>query len=456
MSEEAQDDVGALEQRMSRALMKLCAVGLGFSAVNILMSVLLQQPGARFQADMIVAVGIVASFFVGLVLSLRGMLQFPARLVSAGMMASLFVGDLWLGQITDKLWYMVIAVVMAAFGLQIRALWVSCLSALLGLVGLWAILPGHPLGTSLNPMQLVDVAVLCTGVSYFVATSIRASLEAQRLATRRLEELEVQRELAEQSAVRAEVASDSKSMFLANVSHELRTPLNAIIGYSELMLEEAQELNIDHFDDDLERVRAAAKHLKRLIDDVLDLSKVEAGKMELSLEAVVLGSFLREVSRSVEPLAKQGENALVLDVGEVEAVVLTTDRTRLRQILLNLLSNACKFTERGQVRLVGRKVEGGVTLSIEDSGRGMTPEELARAFEVFVTASASTSRRHKGTGLGLPLTRRMCALLGGSVDATSVLGQGSSFTVMLPLVAPSPVIEAPSRADEAPSKVGLS
>lgn len=427
---EAEDE---LRSHMVKALVRLCLVGLGLSAVNVIVAVFLQTPGARFEADMVVASGIVVSFLVGLVLAWRKQLDWSSRLMSLGMMSSLVMGDLWLGQITDKLWYMAIAVVLAGFGLKIRQLWISCAMGALGLVLLVVFLPGHPLGTSLNPMQIVDVVVLTTGVAYFLSVSIRTSIQAQELAHRRLEELDVQRRLAEQAAAHAEVASDSKSMFLANVSHELRTPLNAILGYSELMLEEAQDRGGSDFDQDISRVHDAATHLRRLIDDVLDLSKVEAGRMELVLEEVEVEPFLNEVARSVSPLTMQGRNTLIVQAQIAKGLSLKTDRTRLRQVLLNLLSNACKFTEAGEIVLRAQVLERELCLEVRDTGRGMSEDELLRAFEIFVTASASTSRRHKGTGLGLPLTRRICALLGGRVEATSAPGEGSSFLVFLPL-----------------------
>lgn len=422
-----------LRLHMGKALVRLCFVGVGLCMVNVVVAALLQTPGVRFEADMIVAAGILLSFFVGLVLAWRKQLDWSSRLMSLGMMSSLVAGDLWLGQITDKLWYMAIAVVLAGFGLKVRQLWVSCVLGALGLTTLVIFLPGHPLGTSLNPMQIIDVVVLTTGVAYFLSVSIRTSIQAQELAHRRLEELDVQRRLAEQAAAHAEVASDSKSMFLANVSHELRTPLNAILGYSELMLEEAQDQGGSAFDQDISRVHDAATHLRRLIDDVLDLSKVEAGRMELVLEDVELEPFLDEVARSISPLTMQGQNTLVVQAQLPKGLTLRTDRTRLRQVLLNLLSNACKFTERGRIELNAQVRERELCVEVRDTGQGMSQDELLRAFEIFVTASASTSRRHKGTGLGLPLTRRICTLLGGRVEATSQLGEGSSFQVFLPL-----------------------
>ena len=428
---------GTLDDQMVTSLKRLCAVGLGLSAINVMSSILMQQPGARFWADMIVAVGIVGSFIGGWLLSRQARLLLASRVVSVGVVASILVGDLWLGQITDKLWFLTIGVMLAGFGLNHRQLWAVCALAVAGLVALVGLLPHHPLGTPCNPMQVMDVGVLMVGVSFFLSVTIRASLAEQARAVARQLESEEQRALAEQAAAQAQVASDSKSMFLANVSHELRTPLNAIIGYAELIMEEAADLGVVEFDEDLSRVSAAATHLRRLIDDVLDLSRIEAGRMELELEEVALGPLLGELVQVSMPLARQRQNQLTLVLGESDQVVLRTDRTRLRQIVLNLLSNACKFTERGQVTLSAREAlwrgRPGVLIEVRDTGVGMTPEELLRAFEVFVQASASTSRQHGGSGLGLPLTRRICGLLGGELDAQSEPGQGSVFRVTLPL-----------------------
>ena len=234
-----------------------------------------------------------------------------------------------------------------------------------------------------------------------------------------------------------EVASRHKSEFLANMSHELRTPLNAIIGYSEMLQEEAQEQHAEAFVPDLLRINAAGKHLLELINAVLDLSKIEAGKMELYLESFDVGSLVRDVAEVLEPLAQRNSNRLEVqcapDVGAMRA-----DLTKLRQALFNLLSNASKFTERGVVTVAVTRepatADGGdsIVFEVRDTGIGMTPEQMARLFEEFGQADASTTRRYGGTGLGLALSRRLCRMMGGDITVASESGRGSTFTIRLP------------------------
>jgi CheY-like chemotaxis protein len=219
------------------------------------------------------------------------------------------------------------------------------------------------------------------------------------------------------------------------MSHELRTPLNAIIGYSEMLQEEARDQNADGFVPDLQRIHAAGKHLLELINAVLDLSKIEAGKMELYLEAFEVGPLVRDVAAVLEPLAQKNANRLEIrcapDVGAMRA-----DLTKLRQALFNLLSNACKFTERGvvSVTVVREPAADGDTLvfAVSDTGIGMTPTQMARLFEEFGQADASTTRRYGGTGLGLALSRRLCRMMGGDITVASEAGRGSTFTIRLP------------------------
>jgi len=233
----------------------------------------------------------------------------------------------------------------------------------------------------------------------------------------------------------AEAASRSKSTFLANMSHELRTPLNAIIGYSEMLQEEAGELGRVDFAEDLGRIHTAGKHLLGLINDVLDLSKIEAGKMELYLETFDVAEMVRGVVETIVPLAEKSGDTLAVecpaDLGAMHA-----DLTKVRQALLNLLSNAVKFTERGAIRLhAARESAGGqdwINLAVADSGIGMTAEQLGRLFQPFTQADASTTRKYGGTGLGLTITRRFCQMMGGDIGVRSVAGAGSTFTIRLP------------------------
>ena len=236
----------------------------------------------------------------------------------------------------------------------------------------------------------------------------------------------------------AEAANSAKSQFLANMSHELRTPLNAIIGYSEMLQEEVEDLGQSALVPDLGKIHTAGRHLLALINDVLDLSKIEAGKMELLLEEFDVHAMVEDVATTVKPMIDKNSNRLVVhcppDVGEMRA-----DLTKVRQMLLNLLSNASKFTTEGTIDLaVARERDGGdgaVVFRVKDTGIGMTPEQQQRVFEAFSQAEASTSRKFGGTGLGLAISKRFCEMMGGGIELESEPGVGSTFTIRLPATA---------------------
>ena len=229
-------------------------------------------------------------------------------------------------------------------------------------------------------------------------------------------------------------ASDRKSQFLASMSHELRTPLNAIIGLTEMMVSNAARFGTDKAQEPLQRVNRAGQHLLSLINEVLDLSKIEAGKLELCPESVTLAPLVDEVIGTARQLAEQNKNRLVAECQE-DLAPLTVDPMRLRQILLNLLSNSCKFTNQGEVALRVRKVADGrdwVEFAVRDTGIGMTAEQLAKLFQEFSQADSLTARRYGGTGLGLAITRKLARMMGGDVTVTSKPDKGSVFTVRLP------------------------
>ncbi len=231
-----------------------------------------------------------------------------------------------------------------------------------------------------------------------------------------------------------EVAGQHKSQFLANMSHELRTPLNAIIGYSEILQEEVVGLGQEALVPDLKKVESAGRHLLGLINDILDLSKVEAGKMDIFLEDVELVPLLEEVRALIVPLAEKNGNTLEIRPAE-NLGSMRTDRTKLKQSLLNILSNGSKFTENGRLTVVAERFETDrpmVRFAISDTGIGMTEEQLGRLFQAFSQADASTTKKYGGTGLGLAISRQFCQLLGGDITVESRPGEGSTFTITLP------------------------
>ena len=252
----------------------------------------------------------------------------------------------------------------------------------------------------------------------------------------------------ERARAEAEQANRVKSEFLANMSHELRTPLNAIIGYSQILREDAEDAGDTTVVADLAKIEGAGKHLLGLINDVLDLSKVEAGKMELYVEPIGLQALADDVRLMIEPLAAANNNALVIvcapDLGSLES-----DVTKLKQSLLNLLSNACKFSRDGRIELSIRREPGRVLFTVSDTGIGISDEQQARLFQAFHQADSSTTREYGGTGLGLAITRSFARMLGGDVTVSSELGHGSTFILALPEA--RPVAMAETGADLPPA-----
>jgi signal transduction histidine kinase/CheY-like chemotaxis protein len=288
-----------------------------------------------------------------------------------------------------------------------------------------------------------------------MAGDIAASIEERK---RTAEELQ-------QAKEGAEAANKAKSEFLANMSHELRTPLNAIIGYSEMLTEEAEASGHDMLVGDLRKIKGAATHLLELINAVLDLSKIEAGKMQLYLETFEVGTMVNDVAAVAQPLVTKNKNRLQVRVAPGLGA-MRADLTKVRQSLFNLLSNASKFTSEGTIGLdVGRKVgpEGAdwIAFRVTDTGIGMTPEQLGKLFQEFTQADASTARRFGGTGLGLALSRRFCRMMGGDITVESEPGQGSVFTIALPSVVADPregegeaAAPAPAAAPRGPGRRG--
>ena len=234
----------------------------------------------------------------------------------------------------------------------------------------------------------------------------------------------------------AEAANEAKSQFLASMSHELRTPLNAIIGYSEMLIEDAQDTGNTGAVGDLEKIMISGRHLLSLINDVLDLSKIEAGKMELFLESFPLKPLLTEVEATVKPLIEKNGNTLVLRI-DAEPDVVETDKTKLRQNLFNLLSNAAKFTSDGTITLSLKRVAGPLgdmfEFAVADTGIGMSPAQKRKLFQAFVQADSSTTRNYGGTGLGLAIAQEFTRMMGGLITVESEPGEGSTFSFAIPV-----------------------
>jgi signal transduction histidine kinase len=251
-------------------------------------------------------------------------------------------------------------------------------------------------------------------------------------------ELSFALERLEDTNVALAEAGRQKSRFLASMSHELRTPLNAIIGYSEMLEEEAAELGQPSFSQDLQKIHISGRHLLGLIDNVLDLSKIEAGRMQVFAERQDVAELIRGVVAVAEPLTRKNGNRLVVDADGALGS-LDTDVTKVRQVLLNLLSNSAKFTERGSITLGATATPDGasVTFFVRDTGIGMTPEQLGRIFEEFSQAEAGTYRNFGGTGLGLAVSRRLAHILGGDISVESAPNTGSTFRFILPREVPT-------------------
>ena len=319
-----------------------------------------------------------------------------------------------------------LCITTSAFILQPRAFWIVTFFTFLNLLGFSYAFPGL-----LNsPQNFVGNLVLLLIGAAFISQFGRISHEVMQqdieLARRREHEAQLERQ-------RAEVANLTKSNFLASMSHELRTPLNAIIGYAELIQEENDFLEHPAHDEDVARIERSARHLLSLINDILDLSKIEADRIELHFERVEMSVLLADIEEAILPMMSKNENTFrIIERGDTPEVI-HIDTLRVKQILLNLLSNAAKFTTRGEVTLRITDAPGAMlSFCVSDDGIGMTEEQLARVFDEFAQASSETARNFGGTGLGLPIARKLCEKMGGELVATSTLGEGSTFTMTLP------------------------
>ena len=324
------------------------------------------------------------------------------------------------------------------------------------LVGVMAIYSRHDFSAS----GMDSMAAMADAVAVGIERK-RAEAELARHTHHLQDAHDTQRKNAQQLAAlveelrvaqkHAEAATRAKSDFLASMSHELRTPLNAIILYSELLQEVAEDEGQQSFISDLQRIQSSGKHLLELINGILDLSKIEAGKMTLWLETFEIRTMIEELLHTVEPLVQKNTNALTVNCA-ADVGAMTADLTKTRQILLNLLSNAAKFTRSGTIVVdVHRSQVRGrdsIQFTVTDSGVGMTPDQKSKIFDAFTQADVTTTRKYGGTGLGLALVSRFCKLMGGSVDVDSEPGRGSRFTVRLPAEVVSELAEVPVLSEE--------
>lgn len=313
-------------------------------------------------------------------------------------------------------------------------------AAAIGLMANAAALTSGPmsiLAAVLAGIIAVNAIVSARGGAASFGDLIVARMKAEQAA----EDLEARvEERTAQLAVatrRAQAANRAKSLFLANMSHELRTPLNAVIGYAEIIGEDLESGDTSASSEDLQKIRGAASHLLTLINEVLDLSRIEAGKLELKDADYDLSALLRGALDAVRPLASKQRTTCALSIAAGVQTQLSGDETRVRQCVLNLLSNAAKFTSGGVIALdvracrIGSKE--GVAIAVKDTGAGISAENLTRLFQPFTQVDNTTTRRHEGAGLGLVITRRLARAMGGDVAASSKLGEGSTFTLYLPV-----------------------
>lgn len=392
------------------------------------------------------------------ILKFTGRLDLVASLsVQVLAMASLF-GSFYYGGVSSPLLpWLLIALLLGFFYLGDRPLLVSgaFLVDVAAFLLAWKLnggfgerVPADKL-TAVGWISILSATIYMAWMAIYYVSNINLRSDLEKEAERHRETAVRLREAKEH----AETANLSRSIFLAKMSHEFRTPLNAVIGYSELLLENGRDFGVSQQKlQDLERINTAGRHLLALVTDVLDLSRIEANTIDLSVETFSVSQFLEELTATVQPLMDQNQNRFVVKAPEQLGPV-TTDQTKLRQVLLNLLSNAAKFTKQGQVTLtVSRRAAAAgdwIEFSVDDTGVGIAADDMAKLFKNFAQVSASTSANFGGTGLGLAVSQKLCALMGGGITASSEVGRGSTFRVRLPAVVSAEDAPALEHADAA-------
>lgn len=276
---------------------------------------------------------------------------------------------------------------------------------------------------SIEFLLIFVISIIILAHTYYdsIRSSITFMIENKRLLNNATDAYE-----------KAEAANHAKSEFLANMSHELRTPLNAVIGYSELINDEANEQKIESISNDADKITRAAKHLLSLINNVLDLSKIESGKMDIYIEEITVYNLLDDIVLTTDPLIKSKHNKLIFEASE-DLGKIQSDYTKLRQILFNITGNAAKFTSNGEIIIKAERHQDNISISISDTGIGMTDKQIQEISSPFVQGDSSTTRKYGGTGLGLSLTEHLVKILGIKLDIESTPGQGSNFTITIPL-----------------------
>lgn len=280
-----------------------------------------------------------------------------------------------------------------------------------------------------GPEEIVDIAEIYNNVM-----DVLEQRDAQLVQQKDILETEVELRTQElvQTRDQAVDANRHKSEFLANMSHELRTPLQAIMGYSDIIRETLEDEGLDEYCEDIDRITHNATHLLSLISSILDLSKIEAGRMDLKLSNTAVGSIVENAAKTIRPLMQQGHNELIIDTDALD-VSIDVDATKMLQILLNLLSNAGKFTQNGTISVVTRHSPDNLHIDVVDTGIGMSEQQQSIIFDEFRQIDGSTTREFEGTGLGLSITKRFCELMGGTIQVKSTEGQGSCFSINIPL-----------------------